>query len=171
MQELLAADFPKREHFALQFLVCMEVDIAYSYNSLWTDEAHFHLQNAVNTQNFRIWAKENPNISQSLPLHSPKVTVWCGFTAEFVVGPCFSRKSLLKVLSSALSMPIATNFCCLVSSFQHSNSVSVHTMADKLWIYCGERLEMIESSVEISEQPGQLDHLISIPAISGSGDN
>lgn len=89
VQELLAADLPKREKFALQFLARMEVDIAWPYNILWTDEAHFHLQNAVNTQNCRIWATENPNISQPLPLHSPKVTVWCGFTAEFVVGPYF----------------------------------------------------------------------------------
>ncbi|GBM70914.1 hypothetical protein AVEN_97453-1 [Araneus ventricosus] len=26
---------------------------------------------------------------QPLPLHSQKVTVWCGFTAAFIVGPLF----------------------------------------------------------------------------------
>ncbi|GBL90008.1 hypothetical protein AVEN_178406-1 [Araneus ventricosus] len=55
----------------------------------WTDEAHFHLQGSVNTQNCRIWARQNPFQMQPLPLHSQKVTVWCEFTAAFIVGPFF----------------------------------------------------------------------------------
>ena len=42
------------------------------------DEAHFHLNNTVNKQNFRYWASENPRELHQRPLHSPKVTVWCG---------------------------------------------------------------------------------------------
>ncbi|GBN34358.1 hypothetical protein AVEN_107475-1 [Araneus ventricosus] len=30
---------------------------------------------------------------QPLPLHSQKVTVWCGFTVEFIVDSFFSRRS------------------------------------------------------------------------------
>ncbi|GBL84392.1 hypothetical protein AVEN_117161-1 [Araneus ventricosus] len=52
-------------------------------------EAHFHLQGSVNTRNCRIWARENPFQTQPLPLHSQKVTAWCGFTATFIVGPFF----------------------------------------------------------------------------------
>ncbi|GBM36494.1 hypothetical protein AVEN_249684-1 [Araneus ventricosus] len=66
VQELVPADLPKRE-----------------------DEAHFHLRSSVNTQNCRIWTRENPFKIQPLPLHSQKVTVWCGFTAAFIVGPFF----------------------------------------------------------------------------------
>ncbi|GBL82323.1 hypothetical protein AVEN_252486-1 [Araneus ventricosus] len=89
IQELVPADLPKREAFARQFLPRMEVDNAWPWNILWTDEAHFHLQGSVNTQNCRISARENPFQMQPLPLHSQKVTVWCGFTAAFIVGPFF----------------------------------------------------------------------------------
>ncbi|GBN00627.1 hypothetical protein AVEN_199877-1 [Araneus ventricosus] len=34
-------------------------------------------------------ARENPFQMQPLSLHSQKVTVWCGFTAAFIVGPFF----------------------------------------------------------------------------------
>ncbi|GBL99571.1 hypothetical protein AVEN_68835-1 [Araneus ventricosus] len=77
----------KGEAFALQFLARMEVDNAWPWNILRTDEAHFHLQSSVNTQNCRIWTRENPFQMQPLPLNSQKVTVWWGFTAAFIVGP------------------------------------------------------------------------------------
>ncbi|GBL89158.1 hypothetical protein AVEN_255278-1 [Araneus ventricosus] len=67
----------------------MEVDNAWPWNILWTDEAHFYLQGSVNTQNCRIWARENPFQMQPLPLHSQNVTVWYGFTAAFIIGPFF----------------------------------------------------------------------------------
>ncbi|GBO15961.1 hypothetical protein AVEN_123548-1 [Araneus ventricosus] len=92
VQELVPSDLPKREAFALQFLARMEVDNAWPWNILWTDKANFHLQGSVNTQNCRIWAREHPFQIQPLPLNSQKVTVWCGFTAAFMVGPfCFEE--------------------------------------------------------------------------------
>ncbi|GBM68019.1 hypothetical protein AVEN_75863-1 [Araneus ventricosus] len=75
VQELVPANLPKREAFDLQFLARMEVDNAWPRNILWTDEAHFHLQGSVNTQNCRIWARENSFQMQPLFLHSQKVTV------------------------------------------------------------------------------------------------
>ncbi|GBM23410.1 hypothetical protein AVEN_138650-1 [Araneus ventricosus] len=89
IQELVPADLPKREAFTLQFLARMEVDNAWTWEILWTDEAHFHLQGFVNTQNCRIWTRENPFQIQPLPLHSQKVTVWCGFTTALIVDPFF----------------------------------------------------------------------------------
>ncbi|GFX43514.1 uncharacterized protein TNCV_4875341 [Trichonephila clavipes] len=44
---------------------------------------------AVNTQNFRKWRTSPPNIRHQQPLHSDYVTAWCGFTAEFILGPFF----------------------------------------------------------------------------------
>ncbi|GBL73768.1 hypothetical protein AVEN_230745-1 [Araneus ventricosus] len=67
----------------------MEVENARPWNILWTDEAHFYLQGSVNTQNCRIWARENPFQVQPLPLHYQKVTVRCGFKAAFIVCPFF----------------------------------------------------------------------------------
>ncbi|GBN29892.1 hypothetical protein AVEN_30797-1 [Araneus ventricosus] len=72
VQELVPADLPKREAFTLQFLALKEVDNAWPMNILWTDEVHFHLQDSVNTQNCRVWARENPFQMQPLPLHSQK---------------------------------------------------------------------------------------------------
>ena len=54
-----------------------------------TDEAHFHLSAAVNTWNTRIWASENPNVVTDIPLHSPKLTVWMGFSQNFLLEPYF----------------------------------------------------------------------------------
>ena len=54
-----------------------------------TDEGHFSLHGVVNTQNSRIWATSNTREYHSQSLHSPRVTVWCGFTASFILGPFF----------------------------------------------------------------------------------
>ena len=57
-------------------------------NSL-SDEAHFYLNGTVNTQNSRIWASEQSHAVQEIPPHPQKLTVWCGFTAGFIIGPYF----------------------------------------------------------------------------------
>ncbi|GFY09440.1 uncharacterized protein TNCV_4321191 [Trichonephila clavipes] len=91
VQELLAHDFETRHLFSLQFLARLEVDPEWPWNILWTDEAHFYLDGSVNTHNCRIWESDNPHSTLQVPLHSPKVTVWCGFSASFILGPYFSR--------------------------------------------------------------------------------
>ncbi|GBO13849.1 hypothetical protein AVEN_250334-1 [Araneus ventricosus] len=65
----------------------MAVDNAGPWNILWRDEDHFHLQGSVNSQNCRIYTRENTFQMQLLSLHSQKVTLWCWFTAAFIVGP------------------------------------------------------------------------------------
>ncbi|GBL74144.1 hypothetical protein AVEN_231033-1 [Araneus ventricosus] len=92
-QELVPADLPKREAFALQFLARMEVDNAWPWNILWTHEAHFHLQGSVNTQNCRIWVRENPSQMQPLPLHSH-----CGLQKHLSLALSFSRRLVLRAL-------------------------------------------------------------------------
>ena len=47
-------DPQQRLDFALHFLARVEVDDMWPENILWTDEAHFTLEGAVNTQNCRI---------------------------------------------------------------------------------------------------------------------
>ncbi|GFT24852.1 uncharacterized protein TNCV_3021381 [Trichonephila clavipes] len=89
LQELLPHDFETRHMFSLQFLARLEVDPEWPWNILWTDEAHFHLDGSVNTHNCRIWETDNPHSTLRVPLHSPKVTVWCGFSASFILGPYF----------------------------------------------------------------------------------
>ena len=54
-----------------------------------SDEAHFTLNGTVNKQNCRIYATENPEKIQEVPLHDEKVTVWCGVSSKTVIGPFF----------------------------------------------------------------------------------
>ncbi|GBM09990.1 hypothetical protein AVEN_23983-1 [Araneus ventricosus] len=82
-------DSQLRTTFALEFLVRIVVDVIWSWNILWSDKAHLSLNGHVNTHNCRIWATENPHAIQEQPLHSEKVTIWCGFTATFIIGPYF----------------------------------------------------------------------------------
>ncbi|GFS85514.1 uncharacterized protein TNCV_2793861 [Trichonephila clavipes] len=89
VQELLPHNFETRHLFSLQFLARLEVDPEWPWNILWIDEAHFHLDGSVNTHNCRIWESDNPHSTLQVPLHSPKVTVWCGFSASFILGPYF----------------------------------------------------------------------------------
>ncbi|GFX16657.1 transposable element tc3 transposase [Trichonephila clavipes] len=89
VQELLPHDIETRHLFSLQFLARLEVDPEWPWNILWTDEAHFHLDGSVNTHNCRIWETDNPHSTLRVPLHSPKVTVWCGFSASFILGLYF----------------------------------------------------------------------------------
>ncbi|GFS70313.1 DUF4817 domain-containing protein [Trichonephila clavipes] len=70
----------------------MEQDPTWVFNILWTDEAHFSLHGDVNNHNCRIWVTSNPREYTQKPLHSPKVTAWCGFTGSFIIGPFFETQ-------------------------------------------------------------------------------
>ncbi|GBN84402.1 hypothetical protein AVEN_180566-1 [Araneus ventricosus] len=113
----------------------MEVDNALPWNILCANEAHFHLQGFVNTQNCRIWANANSFQMQPLPLHSQKVTVWCGFTAVFIVGPF-----ILEDVGSLVPVTCTVNgthydFFCETSSFLHCNSANVWTIVTQNGAY------------------------------------
>ena len=56
---------------------------------LMTDEAHFHLSGYVNKQNYCYWAPENPQELHQRPLHSERLTVWCGIASFGVLDPYF----------------------------------------------------------------------------------
>ncbi|GFX37186.1 uncharacterized protein TNCV_199371 [Trichonephila clavipes] len=87
--ELLPADTAQREAFAKWAFSKMEQDPTWVFNILWTDEAPFSLHGDVNNHNCRIWATSNPREYTQKPLHSPKVTAWCGFTGSFIIEPFF----------------------------------------------------------------------------------
>ncbi|GFX84220.1 uncharacterized protein TNCV_3975671 [Trichonephila clavipes] len=48
---------------------------------LFSDEAHFWLNDYVNKQNCRIWSEDNPQVYVKTPLHPEKLTVWCALWA------------------------------------------------------------------------------------------
>ena len=73
--------FEKWLNFCKWFLSCSS---DYTDRILFTDESNFYTQGFVNKQNVRFWGLERPDESvMSRSLHSPKLTVWCGFSAKF----------------------------------------------------------------------------------------
>ena len=73
IQVFLPADLPVRHTFALEFFVYLEVDNEWQWNILWTNKAHFCMQGSINTQNYRVWATENPFARALVPHHSANV--------------------------------------------------------------------------------------------------
>ena len=86
-QELQATDHLQGRDFVDWFFENQQVDADFSAKIMFSDEAHFHLDGFVNKQNCRIWAAENPKEIHERPLHSQKVTVWCGLWVGGVIGP------------------------------------------------------------------------------------
>ncbi|GFV40707.1 hypothetical protein TNCV_5054871 [Trichonephila clavipes] len=48
---------------------------------LFSDEAHFWLNDYVNKQNCRLWSEANPQVYVETTLHPEKLTVWCALWA------------------------------------------------------------------------------------------
>ena len=89
IHELLPGDYEKRLDFCRDELLRIAQDPSHLQFLLFSDEATFHLDGQVNTQNCRYWNSTNPNWTLERTLQSPKVTVWCGIWREGVVGPFF----------------------------------------------------------------------------------
>ncbi|KAF2345053.1 Protein of unknown function DUF4817 [Trinorchestia longiramus] len=85
-QQLLPNDYHSRVNYSESFIRMCE-DTSFIETIIFSDEAHFHLSGHVNRHNSRIWCNENPREIQERPLHSLRVTVWCGITASNVIGP------------------------------------------------------------------------------------
>ncbi|GBM32100.1 hypothetical protein AVEN_11894-1 [Araneus ventricosus] len=47
---------------------------------------------SVNTQNCHIWTKKDPQMDHEIPLHSPKVTSWCGCMGHSSISHFFFEK-------------------------------------------------------------------------------
>ena len=71
----------------------MQADATWPWQILWGDEAQFHLNGGINSRNCLIWAAKNPHACMEEPLHSPKVIVWCGFIASFIIGSYFYEEN------------------------------------------------------------------------------
>ena len=55
---------------------------------IFANEAHFDLGEYVNKQN---WGTEIKHAYIDKPIHSKRVTVWCGFWSRGIIGPFFSE--------------------------------------------------------------------------------
>lgn len=89
VQELKENDSISRMQFAREMIERIDSSSSFLFSILWSDEAHFSLDGCVFTRQCIIWAPEKPTTPITKPLHSPKVTVWVGFTSEFILEPFF----------------------------------------------------------------------------------
>lgn len=109
VQELNARDYEQRLTFA-QTMHAMFTENE-GLTVIMSDEAHFYLNGIVNKQNYRYWASENPRGLQQRPLHSPKVTVWCGIAKSGIFGPFFFEEHGITVtVNSARYINMFENF-------------------------------------------------------------
>lgn len=83
---MLPGDYKKRIEFAHLYL---DTIASQNFNICWTDEAHFSLRGELSSLSGYVWARENPHISVEKPLHSQRLTVWCGFTRDYICPPYF----------------------------------------------------------------------------------
>jgi transposase len=80
--ELLPADYEKRVYFCEWLGDVVQNDAGFLDTCYFTDEAWFHLNGYVNSQNTRYWSGVNPHIIHEEPLHSSKVGVWAALSAK-----------------------------------------------------------------------------------------
>ena len=89
IQKLSAEDIAKRSQFAHEELARIENNSMHLASLLFSDEAHFHLNGAVNRHNHRNSAPKNPHWTLEKGLHSPRTTVWAAIWQGGVFGPFF----------------------------------------------------------------------------------
>jgi len=82
-------DREMRWQFCRQFVGILTENPDLPNNVLMSDEAHFHLHDTVNKQNFRYWSAANPHELHQRPTYDPKFTVWCAVWSRGVIGPYF----------------------------------------------------------------------------------
>ena len=89
MQQLKPIDYPKRLKFANWAVGRLAEDGEFYRKIIFSDEAHFHLGGYVNKHNCQIWGTENPHVIVEKPMHPSRVTVWCAFWSNGIIGPFF----------------------------------------------------------------------------------
>lgn len=88
-QLLSNTDFMKRLDFCQRIKEMVENGDIELDKIIFSDECHIYLNGMPNKQNYRKWSPTKPAFNVVKPLHSPKVTVWCGLSATKIYGPFF----------------------------------------------------------------------------------
>lgn len=89
-QELKEDDHPKPVEFCEKFPEKVDEDPEFLKNVVFSDEASFYLNGAVNKHNERYWCNENPYWKVEEHTQNPqKVNVWCGIMGQHLMGPLF----------------------------------------------------------------------------------
>lgn len=88
-QELSPQDKDRRLLFCRRIKNMSSADQILLNNIIFSDECHIYLKGMPNRQNYRNWSPTKPNDFFEKPLHSPKITVWCGLSGNKIYGPYF----------------------------------------------------------------------------------
>lgn len=86
-QKLRKCDEEARKRFCAWFMRKCNGSAQFLGNLWFSDEAHFHLDGQVSSQNHRFWGTQPPNEVAERPLHSEKCTAWCAISAQGICGP------------------------------------------------------------------------------------
>lgn len=89
VHQLLDPDKEKRLEYCHRFRRFVREGINVMDSVFFTDEAWFHLDGYVNSQNSRIWSAENPHAYHEKQLHPQKIGVWCAISRKKIIGPIF----------------------------------------------------------------------------------
>ena len=116
-QELKSLGHLKRRNFYNWSLAKLEENEEFYRIIIFSDEAHFWLNDFVNKQNMRYWSATNPNVLRETPLHPQKVTVWCGFHAGGVLGPYSSMESAIALCWKIICGQNWMNFTSTICGF------------------------------------------------------
>jgi hypothetical protein len=93
VHKLAGSDFASRNQFCTQSLALVNENPDIVKTLIMLDESHFELSGHVNKQNMRYWSETNRQQLHEGPLHSARVTAWCGISASRIIGPYFLKEN------------------------------------------------------------------------------
>ena len=88
-QMLSENDLIKRDDFCKKMKSMIDSEEIDLQKIIFSDESHIYLNGVPNRQNLRKWSPTKPDFNVSKPLHSPRVTIWCGLSGTKIFGPFF----------------------------------------------------------------------------------
>ena len=94
VQELCYEDPQKRVRASEALLQLINNDRSLLNSIMMTDESIFDLNNCISPHHKQCWSKTNPGKYQERRLQPRRVHVWCGMTADFVIGPYFFEETV-----------------------------------------------------------------------------
>lgn len=92
--ELKDNDYQKCYDFGETMLELRRQDPRFFSNIVWSDEASFHINGCVTLRNCYFLAPKNPNVLYKKAVGKQRVTVWCGMTADRLIGPFIMRDTM-----------------------------------------------------------------------------
>ena len=89
IHELRALDLEKRLCFCNWMLQNVNDGTVVSRLILFSDEAWFHFNGYISSQNNRYCSQDNPHRIHEIPLHDEWIRVWCAVNGYRIIGPIF----------------------------------------------------------------------------------